>query len=236
MPKTKPADDLRWYFSGFPEGKTSLVRLPNQLFTDLLPRIDDLPELKVTLLVLWRLARRRAQVAPWITEAELLADTIISQALGDDAPAALSSAVGRAVRRGTLLQVEWERRDGQREWRYLANSPRGRMAAAALRRGVEPAQATIHERPNIYTLYEENIGPLTALLSEDLQEAEETYPAAWIEAAFREAVRLNKRSWKYIHAILKAWQTEGRDEIHRRASKTDGRQYIKGEYADFIQH
>ena len=235
MPEAKE-DDLRWYFSGFPEGKTSLVQLPNLLFTELLPRIDDLPELKVTLLVLWRLARRRAEVAPWITEAELLADTTISQALGDDAPVTLSRALSRAVRRGTLLQVEWERRDGEREWRYLANSHRGRMAAAALQRGVEPAQAAIHERPNIYTLYEENIGPLTALLSEELQAAEETYLAAWIEDAFREAVRLNQRSWKYIHAILKAWQTEGRDEIHTRASKAAGRRYIEGEYADFIQH
>ncbi|MEA3308813.1 MAG: DnaD domain protein [Chloroflexota bacterium] len=236
MPKTKSADDLRWYFSGFPEGKTSLVRLPNQLFTELLPHIDDLPELQVTLLVLWRLARRRAQVAPWITEGELLADAIVNQTLGADAPATLSYALERAVRRGSLLQVAWQRRDGKREWRYLANSHRGRMAAAALQRGVESAQASIQERPNIYTLYEENIGPLTALLSEDLQDAEETYPAAWIEEAFREAVRLNKRSWKYIHAILKAWQTEGKDEIHKRASATDGQQYITGEYADFIQH
>ena len=235
MPETTDVD-LRWYFSGFPEGKTSLVQLPDLLFTELLPRIDDLPELKVTLLVLWRLARRRAEVAPWITEAELLADTIISQALGDAAPATLRRALNRSVRRGTLLQVEWKRRDGAREWRYLANSHRGRMAAAALQRGVEPAQAAICERPNIYTLYEENIGPLTAILSEDLQAAEETYPAAWIEDAFREAVRLNKRSWKYIHAILKAWQTKGRDEIHKRANERDGRRYIEGKYADFIQH
>ena len=61
----------------------------------------------------------------------------------------------------------------------------------------------VESRPNIYTLYEENIGPLTALIAEELREAEETYPADWIEEAFREAVRMNKRNWKYVHAILK---------------------------------
>jgi DnaD/phage-associated family protein len=110
------------------------------------------------------------------------------------------------------------------------------MAVAALERGLDPAQVEVTERPNIYSLYEQNVGPLTALLSEDLQEAEETYPPEWIEEAFREAVRLNKRSWKYIRAILERWQTEGRDEIDRRAGEEDGRRYIEGKYADFIQH
>jgi DnaD/phage-associated family protein len=140
------------------------------------------------------------------------------------------------VLRGTLIEVAWEGAAGNEEWRYFANGPRGRMAVAALERGLDPAQVEVTERPNIYSLYEQNVGPLTALLSEDLQEAEETYPPEWIEEAFREAVRLNKRSWKYIRAILERWQTEGRDEIDRRAGEEDGRRYIEGKYADFIQH
>jgi DnaD/phage-associated family protein len=231
-----PERELLWHFSGFPEGRLSLVRLPEVVFTDLVPHIDDLLELQVTLLVLWRMARRRAQIAPWITLAELRADAAVQHALGDVGDDALACALARAVARGTLLDVAWERGDGAVEQRYLANSPRGRSAAAAMRRGVEPTQMEVQARPNIYALYEQNIGPLTALLSEELKEAEDTYPAAWIEDAFREAVRLNKRSWKYISAILSRWQTEGRDEISRRDSEEDGRRYIEGRYADFIQH
>ncbi len=232
---TEPERAAWRQFSGFPEGKAALVQLPDLLFTDLIPRIDDLLELQVTLLILWRLARRRAQVAPWVTRAELLADAAVQQALGPGGETALDGALARAVARGTLLAAEHARAAGV-ERRYLANGPQGRMVVAAWRRGVEPAQAEAPARPNIYTLYEQNVGPLTALLSEELQEAEETYPAVWIEDAFREAARLNKRSWKYIHAILKRWQTEGRDEIRRRAGEEDGRRYIEGEYADFIQH
>lgn len=228
--------DLLWHFSGFPEGRTPLVRLPDLVFADLVPHVDDLGELQVTLIVLWRLARRQGNVAPWIGHAELSADPALRKALGEGFDAALERALTRAVARGSLIVVERPRPDGEVERRYFANGPRGRMAVAALRRGVEPDQVEVEARPNIFTLYEENVGPLTALLSEELQEAEATYPAAWIEDAFREAVRLNKRSWKYIRAILERWQSEGRDETHGRDREEDGRRYIEGEYADFIQH
>ena len=74
-------------------------------------------------------------------------------------------------------------------------------------------------RPDIYTLYEQNIGPLTPILSERLREAERLYPAAWVEEAFAEAVNYNRRSWAYIARILENWAANGRDrnEEHDRS-------------------
>jgi DnaD/phage-associated family protein len=66
------------------------------------------------------------------------------------------------------------------------------------------------ERPNIFVLYEQNIGLLSPMIAEELKEAADHYPTEWIEAAFREAVLYNKRNWKYIRAILRRWETEGR--------------------------
>ncbi len=66
------------------------------------------------------------------------------------------------------------------------------------------------ERPNIFTLYEQNIGLLSPLIADELKDAADHYPADWIEAAFRAAVQHNKRKWSYIHAILRRWETEGR--------------------------
>ncbi len=66
------------------------------------------------------------------------------------------------------------------------------------------------ERPNIFVLYEQNIGLLTPMIANQLEDAADHYPADWIEAAFSEAVQRNKRNWKYIHAILRRWETEGR--------------------------
>jgi len=66
------------------------------------------------------------------------------------------------------------------------------------------------ERPNIFVLYEQNIGLLSPLLADQLKDAAEQYPPEWIEAAFREAVLHNKRKWSYISAILRHWEAEGR--------------------------
>jgi DNA replication protein len=68
------------------------------------------------------------------------------------------------------------------------------------------------ERPNIFVLYEQNIGLLTPLIAEELKDAASQYPMEWIEAAFREAVTHNKRKWSYIRAILRRWETEGRQQ------------------------
>lgn len=66
------------------------------------------------------------------------------------------------------------------------------------------------ERPNIFFLYEQNIGLLTPMIASQLEDAADRYPADWVEAAFSEAVQRNKRNWKYISAILRRWETEGR--------------------------
>ncbi|TMC15624.1 MAG: DnaD domain protein [Chloroflexi bacterium] len=66
------------------------------------------------------------------------------------------------------------------------------------------------ERPNIFVLYEQNIGLLSPLIADELKDAADHYPAEWVEAAFREAVENNKRKWSYIRAILRRWETEGR--------------------------
>jgi DnaD/phage-associated family protein len=67
-------------------------------------------------------------------------------------------------------------------------------------------------RPNIYSVYEHEIGALTATIAEELELAEKDYPAGWVEDALKESARMNKRSWKYAEAILKRWNVEGRGD------------------------
>ncbi len=120
---------------------------------------------------------------------------------------------------------------------YLAKSPKGRAVVEAVARGGWPEVLRPATRPNIFALYEANIGMLTPLIADELREAEETYPPEWVEDAFREAVAMNKRSWRYIQAILRRWREEGRsNEQGQRPEELDRRRYIDGEYADFIQH
>jgi len=220
-------------FSGFPPGKVRSIRVPESLFTELVPIIDDLDELKLTLHVLHRLTQQQGQ-ARYVRHRDLLDDQLLLNSLSDPSGATVEAALGRATERGTLLRAET---DEHREVVYFANTPRGRAALEALRRGEPLPEASPAHRPNVFILYEENIGPLTPLIAEELEEAEQLYPAAWVEEAFREAVALNKRSWKYIHAILKRWRSEGRrDETDRRGDEKDRRRYIEGEFGEFIEH
>ncbi len=81
----------------------------------------------------------------------------------------------------------------------------------ALRGSERASQVQVQiERPNIFILYEQNIGLLSPLIADELRDAADTYPAEWIETAFREAILHNKRKWSYIRAILRRWETEGR--------------------------
>ena len=225
-------------FAGFTDGKMRLTRLPAQFFSDLLPEIDDLGELKVTLYALWFLERMEGK-ARFLTDEDFTGEARLLKDLGEDG---LKDALERAVQRGTFLRVMVKDAE-EEEALYFLNSPRGRAAVQAIQRGAwnplegERAGVSLEvERPNIFRLYEQNIGPLTPLIGEVLQEAEQTYPQAWIEEAFRIAVEKNVRRWKYIEAILKSWQEEGRDETNRRDSAKDRRRYVEGEFADFIEH
>jgi DNA replication protein len=95
--------------------------------------------------------------------------------------------------------------------------------------------ALLDERPNIFALYEENIGPLSPLISDQLRAAEQDYPAAWIEEAFRLAVERNKRSWRYIAAILQRWESEGKDRgVTQQPTQADRYRYVRGSLSDII--
>jgi DnaD/phage-associated family protein len=79
-----------------------------------------------------------------------------------------------------------------------------------LRHPPEPP-APPEPKPNIFKLYEENIGPLTPMLADILRDAEKSYPDAWVSNAFEIAVKNNHRSWAYVQGVLKKWQENGRD-------------------------
>ena len=61
----------------------------------------------------------------------------------------------------------------------------------------------------VCTLYENNIGILSPILAQELDELSTTYELAWIEAAIKEACLMQKRHLKYVSAILERWGIDG---------------------------
>jgi DNA replication protein len=224
-------------FAGFKKNKGQPTAVPAQFFMDLLPEIDHLGELKTCLYALWQLDRMEGSFR-WLQREDFSEDERFMQGMGmsqRDSGAALDESLERAVGRGFFLKASFPAEEGETSY-YFLNSPKGRAAIEAINQGKwappaapRPSIELNLERPNIFRLYEENIGPLTPLLAEMLHEAEETYPETWIEDACRIAVENNKRSWKYIDAILRRWQEGGRHEQNRRDSEKDRRRYSEWE-------
>lgn len=210
-------------FAGFPRD-AAYIPTPAPLFGPLLEQIDDIAELKVTLRGLWLLQQRRSgpRVIPLT---EFLTDRTLLRGLsgdGLDAAAEIRRGLRLAVRRGTWLLYRGSGGNGDDGGTALAlNNEAGRRALAKLREsGAPPPPAPedapgeppqLDGRPNIFALYEDNIGLLTPILAEELQEAESRYPRRWIQDAFAIAAADNKRNWRYIAAILRRWAAQGKD-------------------------
>jgi DnaD/phage-associated family protein len=230
-------------FAGFPAGKVPLTPIPGSFFSDLLPAIDHLGELKLTLYAFWALARREGRFR-YLRREELAEDDLLMQGLrtpGVSAEQALDEALERAVARGTLLRVGAAQEASEQTYFFL-NTPKGRAGAAALENGSwrpsgdprMPVELRL-ERPNVFTLYEQNIGPLTPMIAEMLHDAETEYPEYWIEEAIQIAVRNNARKWSYIEAILKGWRVEGKDDREDRGDTQKAlRRYLEGDSAEFF--
>jgi len=236
-------------FNGFQQTNDLSTPIPPEFFTSLLPRIEDLYELKLALYLFWVFGNTENEF-PCFTAAQLALDPIFLSGFGASHPDQLSrlhKSIQHALKDKILLTTT-DLEDSQPQVFFL-NTPEGRNGLELVRNGtlkIESINDSLVKltkaRPNVFKLYEDNIGIITPLVAETLSELEETYPPEWIKEAFVEAVKNNVRKLRYIEVILKNWQEEGRYErTDRRRSKKDQEEYdpdryIDGDYSDFIDH
>lgn len=238
-------------FGGFPD-RMHYTPVPNVFFSSVLTTIDDLVELKVTLHLIRALYEKKG-FPRLVRLSELYGDRTLLISLREAGASAspeerLVAGLDRAIERGTILVVALQA--GETEDRcYFLNTALNRGLIRRVQRGeVSLGEGTVpragwvalpEQRPSIYDLYEQNIGLITPLIAEELQQAEEIYPPEWIDAAFREAVSYNRRSWRYVHRILENWATRGRGEDgkgrrHTKASESPEK-YLGGKYAHLLE-
>ncbi len=268
-------------FVGFPDIKMKPVIVPDLFFSDLLPMIDDLGELKLILHCFWLLNNQEGDVK-FLRGDDLRNDPALLQSLGSEtdlrAPrAVLEDALRRAVSRNTLLKLEVEIENESAEtgignaessvdkqsairnpqsaipsrWQdwYFINTAKGRQTVQMIREGKLPdlmvsipEEARLRvERPNIFVLYEQNIGLLTPLVADQLRDLEKNFPPDWIVEAFGIAAQSNKRNLRYIQNILKRWETDGKNDRRNDREGTLAtteeqrrRSYIPDDLADVI--
>jgi len=150
-------------FPGFSASTHRFTKLPNEFFSEILPLVGDLAELKVILYTYWKLSQGSGDVR-YIRLDDALVDIVFLTGMGETPElrkTATRKAFARAAQRGVLIQVE-VKRNGQTELWYFLNSQKGRNAVKQLRHG--DFRGLIHdiddivvglekERPNIFLLY-----------------------------------------------------------------------------------
>ncbi len=224
-------------FEGFQNEKNKSIPIPVQFFTDLLPKIDHLGELKLALYLFWRLEQMDRGFR-YFRRQDFIQDKLFFESQNEpiqDTIALIDQSLEQAIKRGWLLEAQVKLKDT--EILYFLNTPRGKAAVQAIQRGEWrptgddniPISISV-ESPNIFKLYEEHIGPLTPMLADTLRQAEQEFPPLWIEEAIRIAVENNVRNWRYVSAILKRWKDEGKDERNdRQDTEKARRRYSKWE-------
>lgn len=236
------------HFKGFSNGKHKTIPLPAQFYSDLLPLIDDAGELKLVLFCFRALRQLQSDDQRYFLRDDFRQADDLMQGLQVLAPehdpdALLDDALAKALRRGVLLTAEAEIWSTPQTL-YFLNTESGRQAHEQIKMGnwnLLPGQRIeiLPERPNIFALYEQNIGQLTTHIADALRDAEGEYGEAWVRDAIVIAIENNARSWRYIEAILKRWQDEGRtqnnDEEPERYSEEYFKQYESGYLARLLR-
>jgi DNA replication protein len=72
----------------------------------------------------------------------------------------------------------------------------------------------------IFKAYENNIGLMTPIMADKINDALKTYQEDWIIDALKEAVANGVRKWSYVEAILDRWQKEGKNSPKQVVGRT----------------
>lgn len=237
------------------KGTDLSLSVPRRFFEKDLPQIKDVVELKV-LLTVFRLASDEHGYDGMVAEDTLrhehgLVDALrllgSTLAVDDD----IRRGIELSVARGALLRFVVSQGSREEAW-LLPASDSNRMRLARIQRGeIAPPHLSnvsddqqplrVHvERPNVFQLYEQNIGMVTPIIADQLVEAIELYPEPWIEEAITEAVGYNRRQWRYIQRILERWATEGRGHetnprFERDTAASNAEKYTRGKYASLFR-
>jgi DNA replication protein len=234
-------------FSGFPT-RMQFTPVPNIFFSSVMPQIEDIYELKAVLHVFEILYRKKgalryATLNELSASPSLLTGNISGQGFTAEK---LKKVLEGAVKRGTLIHLAMDRGAAVEEL-YFLNNEANRQAVEHIRNGeivveglkfMAAQPLNLNALPDIFTLYEQNIGMLTPLIAEELQDWQKQYPEAWVREAIKEAVALNKRNPRYIERILENWSTKGKgDGAYRGNSKKnpDPDKYIRGKYGHIVR-
>jgi DNA replication protein len=211
-------------FKGFMSGETRQLIIPEEFFSELLPEIGDLHELKLIILLLQALNQAEGGMG-YFTLNQLGQDLTVMENFNNEGER-LEHALQLAIEDGAILKVVINGIGMV----YFVQTAKNKalvegLGSGAIKHSDLKSVSRITQQKNIFKLYEENIGLITPMMAEILKADEEEYSTEWIAEAIKISVQRNARNWKYVHAILESWKKEGRDGKVGEISEKDRRKY-----------
>jgi len=232
-------------FSGFP-ASMQCTPVPDLFINMLMPDMG-IHELKCMICIFQAIYTKKGTLR-YVGLSELTANTSLLSSMQDASKSAadmLEESIATAVKRGAIIKVE-VMKEGSSEYLFFLNTQSDRHAVESIYSGklklpqieiAKPMAIVPIRQKDIFSLYEENIGLITPMIAEELNDALTQYSEEWLRDALSEAVYANKRNWRYISRILERWLSEGkRDGTYRQnTSQKDPDKYIRGSYGHLIQ-
>ena len=236
-----------------PDG-VEFTSVPDPILGVVVDEIEDIKVLKTVMRIVWLYYKKKG-FPRFLTLHDISGDHTIRKTLSKSGYGPvkyenLIEVLDKISSIGLLITIPVSIYENQ-EYIYILNTKEGRRAVELFNAGdidIEKLPIPIKDSlivnnenelgvdnyipttaQNIFKLYEQNIGIITPIVSEELKDAETIYPYEWIVEAFTESALLNKRSWRYIEAILKRWKTEGKQDGKSRGDtkKVDSREWIR---------
>ena len=228
--------------------RVDFIPLPGYYLNLVMPQVEDIYELKLTL-HLFKILYRKKSHPRFVAEDEMLNDPALTESIrqpGVTIEQSLRQAIEKAALRGMIIELEIETQ-GEQAKLYFLNTPDSRDSVEDIKNGrlqltwkkqVVETAAIPEQLPEIFGFYEANIGMLTPIIADELRLAEQIYPRQWIIEAIREAALNNKHNWRYISRILERWQSEGKTHgTHRQNNQQDDpSRFTTGKYQHFVEH
>tara|TARA_Y100000590_G_scaffold463778_1_gene631378 strand:- start:12151 stop:12858 length:708 start_codon:yes stop_codon:yes gene_type:complete len=209
------------YSSGFPKG-VHFTPVPSPLLGPMLEQIGDYNDL-VCILRFINLIHLKKGSHKWVEENLLISDQVLHAVIGSKEK--IQDSINKCINNGFILRASLKT---DRKARILVlNTSDAKTNIDRIVNEEHDTKVDVIENnnptENIFTLYENNIGTLNPLITEELKYAQQRYPDDWINEAFREAVKNNARSWRYIETILENWHINGRSKTNNPNRRQSGR-------------